>query len=671
MIATNEKARGNGQVTTGQETGHGQSSFSNDRLQTKISVVLDQQNTEPDGEITVADFLLKITNPNAKHVATIREIRRLSALSTEKKDKHDLAASKLKDTLPSVTLSGAITGKRKQAMQEGRMVHSGLIQLDIDAKDLGDRDPVAIRDEIGKDEHVLAAFLSPSGEGVKALVCVPPCATDEQHKEAWHSMSEYFATHYGLAADASTKDAGRMFYLSHDPHCVRKVSAREIPIVTKPKEKKSEPPPHAKSDYTLADLASMIAVIPRPNYADWLAICSGAWNTFGEAATPILAARWPEDEAGEYERKFPQRTGEHTIATVIHHAKANGWEPPKKPLAFTFTHADDLTDEDGAFDFVEDLMQDGCASVIYGASNSGKTFFAIDLAAHVATGREWQGKEVEQGAVLYIALEGRSGAKNRIKAMRQRGILPEGAPFYLCFSPVNLLDPTHPEAIKRMIESVSAQAEMPVRLVIIDTMARAMAGGDENSGEDMGEAVKSIDIVKEATGAHVCVIHHSGKDQARGARGHSCLRAAIDTEIEVTHPEPGSKYRTATVCKQRDLVTIAPLCFSLEPVTVGTNRRGKEITSCVVKAEDGIMAEVSKKKAGAKKKFTTEMILKLLPQPSMEAWLQAAVAAYDMSKDTFGDRKRECASQWQKEGNQIVLKPLIKQEKWGNGEIDF
>ena len=56
--------------------------------------------------------------------------------------------------------------------------------------------------------------------------------------------------------------------------------------------------------------------------------------------------------------------------------------------------------------------------------------------------------------MIYIALEGEQGAKNRIKAMQQRGMLPEGAPFFLCFSPVNLPDPIHPAAIKRTIESV-------------------------------------------------------------------------------------------------------------------------------------------------------------------------------------------------------------------------
>ena len=336
---------------------------------------------------------------------------------------------------------------------------------------------------------------------------------------------------------------------------------------------------------------------------------------------------------------------------------------------FQFVHMDELHAGEGAFDFVEDVLTDGAASVIYGASNSGKTFFALDLAAHVATGAEWQGKELERGAVLYIALEGNQGAVNRVEAMRRRGILPEGSPFYLCFSPVNLLDPTHPGEIVKLINAVTAKASFPVRLVIVDTLARAMAGGDENSGEDMGEAVKTIDAVRAATGAHVCIIHHCGKDTTRGGRGHSSLRAAIDTEIEVAHPE-GDKYRVATIVKQRDLPTIAPLCFSLDVVEVGTNRRGKPITSCVVKSEDEIMIP-AKSKPGAKRKFTCEMILDLLPQPSISEWEKLATKETGMSDDTFHDRKRECADRWEKMGNQIVLKPVKNKGKWGNGEMSF
>ncbi len=338
-----------------------------------------------------------------------------------------------------------------------------------------------------------------------------------------------------------------------------------------------------------------------------------------------------------------------------------------RSLPFECIHHSDLADSEGAFDFVEDLLTDGAASVIYGASNSGKTFFAIDLGAHVATGRNWQEKEVEQGAVIYIALEGEQGAKNRIKAMQRRGILPEDAPFFLCFSPVNLLDPTHPETIKRTIESASDTAGLPVRLIIIDTLARAMAGGDENSGKDMGEAVKTIDAVRKSTGAHVCIIHHCGKNLAKGARGHSSLRAAIDTEIEVIHPQD-DKYRTATVVKQRDLAIMTPLVFSLEPVEVGINPRGKPITSCVVKEESSIMAHV-KGKAGAPLKYNSEMLLDLLPQLTIKAWQEAANKAHGMGKDSFDDHRRKCATRWEKTKQGVIVKsqePISGIKKGGN-----
>jgi hypothetical protein len=343
-------------------------------------------------------------------------------------------------------------------------------------------------------------------------------------------------------------------------------------------------------------------------------------------------------------------------------------EPEKKPLEFEFIHHDDIGDSEGAFDFVEDVFTDGASSVVYGAPGDGKTFFMLDLGAHVATGHEWQGKEVEKGAVLYIALEGKKGAENRIKAMKRRGILPDGAPFFLCYSSVNLLHPDHPEAIKRLIENVSERAGILVRLVIIDTMARAMAGGDENSGKDMTAAVETIDAARKATGAHINVVHHSGKDTERGGRGHSSLKGAIDTEIQITCNDCGI-IRTATVKKQRDLEKIPPLCFSLEVVEVGFNRRGKVMTSCVVKAVDGIMAQ-AKGKVGAPPKYNPQMLLDLLPQPTIKSWQAESKRVHSMGKDAFDDHKGKCASQWEKTHRGVIrkdLESLLDIENRGNG----
>jgi hypothetical protein len=102
----------------------------------------------------------------------------------------------------------------------------------------------------------------------------------------------------------------------------------------------------------------------------------------------------------------------------------------------------------------------------------------------------------------------------------------------------------------------------------------------------MGALVDNSDILRQRTNAHICWIHHTGKDLAKGARGHSSLRAATDTEIEVSH-EPASGARIIKVTKQRDLATGGTeLAGKLVPVDLGVNGWGKPVTACVVEGAD-------------------------------------------------------------------------------------
>jgi hypothetical protein len=128
-----------------------------------------------------------------------------------------------------------------------------------------------------------------------------------------------------------------------------------------------------------------------------------------------------------------------------------------------------------------------------------------------------------------------------------------------------------------------------VKLVVIDTLSRALAGGNENAPEDMGALVAAMDLIRAETGACVLFIHHSGKDAAKGARGHSLLRAAIDTEIEVRADE-GTGAKTASVVKQRDMARGGVYGFRLEQVTLGQNQYGEDVTTCVVLAEEARQA---------------------------------------------------------------------------------
>ena len=234
-------------------------------------------------------------------------------------------------------------------------------------------------------------------------------------------------------------------------------------------------------------------------------------------------------------------------------------------------------------DFIQGVLLEQTGAVIYGESNAGKTFFATDMALHVAAGFPWNERRVEQGGVVYCALEGGIGFRNRVYAWKTaHGLDDKTIPFAAIPSTINLLNPD--ADTPRLIQSVNFAARhlgMPVKLIVVDTLSRAMAGGDENSPEDMGALVLNMDRIRTQTGATVLFIHHSGKDAARGARGHSLLRAAIDTEIEVV-ADPESDKKSAKVEKQRDLKKGDVFTFTLKVVEIGQNRHGDVVTSCTV-----------------------------------------------------------------------------------------
>lgn len=257
-------------------------------------------------------------------------------------------------------------------------------------------------------------------------------------------------------------------------------------------------------------------------------------------------------------------------------------------------------------DFAEDLLTDGALSVIYGESNSGKTFLATDIGLHVALGRDWFGKETTQGAVIYLALEGGHGIRNRVSAFKKEYQV-ETAPFAAIMTAVDMLDPhADIEILIATINEAGANMGMPVRLVIVDTLSRALSGGDENSSQCMGALVQNADRIREQTGAHVCFIHHSGKDSARGARGHSLLRAATDTEIEVSR-DHATGTSAIKVTKQRDLAAGADLAFTLKVVELGVNHRGKPITSCVVEAAEASQVNKGGKASPAERKAIQQL----------------------------------------------------------------
>ncbi len=213
---------------------------------------------------------------------------------------------------------------------------------------------------------------------------------------------------------------------------------------------------------------------------------------------------------------------------------------------------------------IDDIITADGFGITYGPPASLKSFLLISWGLHIASGTPWLDHKVRQGAVLYVAGEGVRGMGRRIRAwMRHHKLEGVDLPFRLLPASVNLTDP---EQLARLVRTAVAAADAegtPIALVVIDTVARAIPGADENSAQDMGRFVAAIEHIKSQVACHVHGVHHSGKDPDRGARGSSALLGAIDTMIRVTREEDQV---TVEVEKQKDDDEAKPIALQIERV---------------------------------------------------------------------------------------------------------
>ncbi len=258
---------------------------------------------------------------------------------------------------------------------------------------------------------------------------------------------------------------------------------------------------------------------------------------------------------------------------------------------------------------IKNLISADTLSAVYGPSNSGKTFFVMDLLFHIAAGQQWRRRRVKQAAVLYLAAEGGQGIKNRIAALKKHtGV--KSLPFALRRAGLDLLqDEADIRAVCELAQEVRKKSGLDHLVIAVDTLSRAMAGGDENSAQDMTALIRNIDAIREAINAHIVLVHHTGKDAARGARGHSSLRAALDTEIEL---QADGEYRCAFVSKQRDYQGGEEFPFQLQSVLLGMDQDGDDVTSCVVAEAEQDPTRTARKGLGGTQKIIAETFDQML-----------------------------------------------------------
>jgi hypothetical protein len=215
---------------------------------------------------------------------------------------------------------------------------------------------------------------------------------------------------------------------------------------------------------------------------------------------------------------------------------------------------------------VDDLLPPEGLAVIYGKHKSYKSFVASDLALAVARGVEWAGKRVRQGAVVYICGEGAHGFRKRLNGYRLHHDLKNTeVPFYLAAARPNLGIAT--ADLAELFQAINSQlgGTKPV-LIVLDTLARMIGDSPEN-GEGMINFANNAEAIAERYGCLVIAVHHKGKNDDAGMRGHSSLPGAMVAGWKVTktaHLEASLKVEDA-----KDVEDGFSLDVKLKPVELG------------------------------------------------------------------------------------------------------
>lgn len=323
-------------------------------------------------------------------------------------------------------------------------------------------------------------------------------------------------------------------------------------------------------------LAKEVARCPALNDNDYLAL-------YHLSVEEAFTSKWKEKERGK------PGVGDAYLAATMAKALAEVAEEPMDMVEaptegqYKWRRASEIENDPDPKWLLKNLLPEASFAMIYGPSGDGKSFTVINLAIALANGTPFLGHEVCRAVpVAFVAAEGGGGLKNRLKAHNKIYGFDANMPLYVLTENPDLSNP------QQAVELIASMKQLPVfGLIIIDTMNLVFGGGDENSSEAMASFIRSCKSIIKATGATVLLVHHTGKDESRGSRGHSSMKAALDTELALSL---NGQRRTLKATKQKDGETGVIGRFKLEQVYLGYDADGDPVTSCVIESLDASQA---------------------------------------------------------------------------------
>ena len=285
--------------------------------------------------------------------------------------------------------------------------------------------------------------------------------------------------------------------------------------------------------------------------------------------------------ASAYKNTTIHSQGSENAAAMFEDCSATEFAAKDAPISpFTRKLPHELVGMEFADPLIEGYLDQGEIAVLLGPSQQGKTFALINICFSIASGTPWAGQDIERGCVVLCAAEAPNSAHRRaIAAYRQFRCEDRPVPVAVLSGPFDLRKSETVDGVIAEARRLSQEFHQPVRLVAFDTLHMATPGMDENSAKDMGEALAGANKIRLALDATVILVHHTGKDATKGARGSSALLCDVTTQLLVTR-EGGTVWIESD--KQRDGEIGQREAFRMERVMVGQTAKGKQVTTCVL-----------------------------------------------------------------------------------------
>jgi hypothetical protein len=254
---------------------------------------------------------------------------------------------------------------------------------------------------------------------------------------------------------------------------------------------------------------------------------------------------------------------------------------PKIELNLTFF--DQITDAVPKPWLIKNVIARGETSSWIAQPGKGKSALLIDIAIHLAAGKDWRGHRTKgRSGVVIFALERADLVRRRLIAHRLRDDLP-ALPIAVVGQVIDLMHKSCADQILTAVQRAEEHFGCPAGLVIIDTYPKGIAagGGDESLAKDQNIAVANMRRVLDRAHIHIAGIGHTGKDESRGERGSNARLADVDLLVHLT----GDTIKTATVKKANDQAEDTLTSFRLEPFDFGPDEDGDPFRTFILSPE--------------------------------------------------------------------------------------